>query len=90
MCFSAWTLPISDTLGARVSLGGREQDGFIAYPAENKKLGDTDTYTVTGKLVWTPTDQLTAKLMFDYTEADENGAASPTWPSIQRPRSLAT
>jgi iron complex outermembrane receptor protein len=73
--FLGLDLPISDTLGARVSMGGREQDGYIDYPAEDKKLGDTNTYTVTGKLLWTPTEQLTAKLMFDYTEADENGAA---------------
>ena len=36
-------------------------------------LGDTDTYTGTAKFVWTPIEQLTGTLAFDYTESDENG-----------------
>ena len=73
--FLGLDLPIADTLGARFSFGSRVQDGFIAYPSENKQLGDVDTYTFTGKLVWTPSEQFTAKLMLDYTKANENGAA---------------
>jgi iron complex outermembrane recepter protein len=68
-------LPFSETLAARVSFGSRVQDGYIDYPAQNKQLGDSNTYTFTGKLVWTPSENLTAKLMADYTSADENGAA---------------
>lgn len=73
--FLGLDLPLSDTLGARFSFGSRDQDGFINYPSQGKKLGDVNTYTLTGKLVWTPSERLTAKLMLDYTEADENGAA---------------
>jgi iron complex outermembrane receptor protein len=73
--FLALDLPIADTLGARFSFGSRDQDGYIDYPSQGKQLGDVNTYTLTGKLVWTPSERLTAKLMLDYTEADENGAA---------------
>jgi iron complex outermembrane recepter protein len=73
--FIGLDLPLGETLGARVSFGSRVQDGFIAYPAQNKLLGDSDTYTFTGKLVWTASENFTARLMADYTAADENGAA---------------
>src|SRR2546421_10088505 len=68
-------LPISDTLGARVTFGKRKQDGYIAYPAFGTKIGDTNTYTATGKVRWAPIDRFELKLMLDFTTADENGAA---------------
>ena len=73
--FLGLDLPMTDTLGARFSFGSRVQDGYIKYPSQNKLLGDTNTYTFTGKLMWTPSENLTARLMLDYTKADENGAA---------------
>src|SRR5687768_11970742 len=36
--FVGLDVPMGETLGARFSFGGREQDGYIDYPAENKKL----------------------------------------------------
>jgi iron complex outermembrane receptor protein len=68
-------LPINETLGTRVTFGKRTQDGYIDYPAFGVQIGDTNTYTATGKVRWTPFDSLEVKLMADFTEANENGAA---------------
>jgi len=62
-------------LAARVTFGLRKQDGYIDYPAFGTKLGDTNTYTVTGKIHWTPAQGLDVHLAADFTSSDENGAA---------------
>jgi hypothetical protein len=58
-----------------LTFGTRTQDGYIDYPALGKKLGDTDTYTITGKLRRTPADAFDVRFMADFTQADENGTA---------------
>ena len=68
-------LPISDTLGARITFGKRKQDGYIAYPALNTEVGDTNTYTATGKLRWTPGEHIDVRLALDFSTADERGPA---------------
>ncbi|MDB6106111.1 MAG: TonB-dependent receptor, partial [Gammaproteobacteria bacterium] len=68
-------LPISDTLGARITFGKRKQDGYIAYPALHTEVGDTNTYTATGKLRWTPGEHVDVRLALDFSTADERGPA---------------
>jgi iron complex outermembrane receptor protein len=71
--FVAFDAPFSDTVKSRFSFGTRQQDGYVTRIQTGEDLGDTSTWTATGKLVFTPSDQFTAKVQFDYTEADENG-----------------
>jgi iron complex outermembrane receptor protein len=71
--FVAIDVPFSDTFLSRFALGIRQQDGYVTR-TDGTDLGDTDTYTATAKFAWTPNDDFTAKLGFDYTDSDENGS----------------
>ena len=72
--FGAVDLPVSDSVKTRFSLGAKQQDGYVERISDGTDLGDTDNYTFTGKVNFFPTDTFSAKLSFDYTEADENGS----------------
>jgi iron complex outermembrane recepter protein len=71
--FVGVNVPMGDTLKARFTAGRRKQDGYVARP-DGTDLGDTDTYTLTSKLVWKPTDKLEARWLADYSNADEHGS----------------
>lgn len=71
--FIALDAPFTDTFKARFSFGIRQRDGYVTRP-DGTDLGDTDTYTVMSKFVFTPSDRFKATAAFDYTEADENGS----------------
>ncbi len=72
--FGAIDIPITDTLLSRFSAGTKQQDGYVTRVSDGADLGDTDNTTLTAKFLFTPSDTFTAKLNFDYTEADENGS----------------
>jgi iron complex outermembrane recepter protein len=71
--FLALDVPFSESLKTRWAVGLRKQDGYVTRP-DGTDLGDTNTITAQTKWVWTPTDKVTAKLLFDYTDSDENGS----------------
>jgi iron complex outermembrane receptor protein len=71
--FLAVDAPFSDTVKSRFTFGTRQQDGYVTRIQTGEDLGDTDVWTVTGKLVFEPSENFRAKVLFDYTEADENG-----------------
>lgn len=71
--FLAIDAPLSDTVKTRFSFGTRQQDGYVTRVQTGEDLGDTSTYTLTGKLAFTPGGRFRGKVQFDYTEADENG-----------------
>jgi len=71
--FAAVDLPISDTVRSRFSFGTRQQDGYVTRLQTGEDLGDTNVYTITGKVLFQPSDRMQAKVQFDYTKADENG-----------------
>jgi iron complex outermembrane receptor protein len=71
--FLAFDAPFSDTVKSRFSFGARQQDGYVTRVQTGEDLGDTDTWTATGKLVFTPNERFTGKIQMDYTKADENG-----------------
>jgi iron complex outermembrane receptor protein len=66
-------IPINEQLKSRFTFGTRNKDGYVTRIQTGEDLGDTNTYTATGKLVWKPNDQFEAKFKFDYTHSDENG-----------------
>lgn len=71
--FAAVDVPLSDTVKSRFTFGTRQQDGYVTRVQTGEDLGDTNVWTVTGKLAFEPGDRFDAKLQFDYTETDENG-----------------
>jgi len=66
-------LPLSSATSARITAGLRKQDGYVTR-SDGTDLGDTNTYTLTGKLIWQPSDRFTGRFLVDYTKADENGS----------------
>src|SRR5687768_11235691 len=72
--FVAVDLPISDTLGARISSGIRERDGYVTRVFDGIDLGDENTHTFQSSLRWEPSDAFTLTLRGDYTHEDENGS----------------
>ena len=72
--FAAVDLPISDTVGMRVSGGMRERDGYVTRTYDGLDLGNEDTSTFQSTLRWEPSDAVTLTLRGDYTKSDENGS----------------
>jgi iron complex outermembrane receptor protein len=72
--FVAVDLPMTENLLSRFTFGKKTQDGYVKRLFDGVDLGDTNTYTFTGKIVYDPMEKLKLKLQFDYTEADENGS----------------
>ena len=75
--FGAVDLPLSlsGNLRARLTYGTKTQDGYVERLIDGTDLGDTNNQTFTGKIAFEPTDRFSGKVSFDYTTADENGAA---------------
>jgi len=82
-------VPGPDGFRSRFTFGTRNRDGYVTRAQTGEDLGDTSTYTATGKLIWAHSDALQLKLQFDYTKSDENGnpfvsAASTETATFQR------
>lgn len=71
--FAAMDVPLSDVFRSRFTFGTRQQDGYVTRVQTGEDLGDTNVWTVTGKLVFEPSDRLVTRLQFDVSHADENG-----------------
>src|SRR5512139_867529 len=71
--FIGMDLPMGETVRTRFTAGRRKQDGYVTR-TDGTDLGDTNTWTVTGKLIWNPNDRTELRLLADYSKADENGS----------------
>ena len=74
------TGPLADNLAGRLFVARRMRDGFLdvatgegprAKPTDN----DRDYYTARGQLLWTPTANLDARIIADYTKREEHCCA---------------
>lgn len=72
--FAAVDIPLGDNIRSRFTFGSRDRDGYVIRVSDGIDLGDTNSYTFTGKFVFSPSDNLEIKAQFDYTKADENGS----------------
>ena len=70
----AVNVPISDDLLTRWTFGSRTRDGYVRRISDGVKLGDVNSYTATGKILWTPTATLEIMLKGDYTNEKSNGS----------------
>lgn len=73
--FGAIDIPISDSLLTRFTAGTKKQDGYVKRLYDGLDLGDTNNTTFSAKVYYDPSDKFTAKFLYDYTDADENGSA---------------
>ncbi|MCP5214199.1 MAG: TonB-dependent receptor [Pseudomonadales bacterium] len=65
-------IPLTDTLKSRFTYGTRKREGYV-FREDGTDLGDDDTYTLTGKLLWEASDDFNLTIKLDYSEEDENG-----------------
>jgi len=72
--FAALNIPVGDTVAARVSGGFRTRDGYVIRVLDGKDLGNDNSYTVNGALLWEVSPDIKVNLRADYTNRDENGA----------------
>lgn len=66
-------VPLGNTLAVKASGSYHNRDGYVTNGI-NQDLGDDNTYTLRGQLLWEPTDNFSAYFVGDFTEDDENGA----------------
>ena len=64
--------PLSNTLGYRLTGSKVDDDGWAKNVYNGDKINDQDSYTVRGKLLWQPDDNLEFLLAGDYHENDCN------------------
>src|SRR3569833_1268785 len=71
--FLSVDVPIAETLKSRFTAARRKQDGYVTR-TDGTDLGDTNTYTLTSKLLWKPTDKLEGRWLAEYSSADAHGS----------------
>jgi iron complex outermembrane receptor protein len=72
--FAALNLPIGESIAARVSGGFRKRDGYVIREFDGIDLGDDNTYTINGALLFEVSPDIRVNLRADYTNRNENGA----------------
>lgn len=72
--FAALNLPLADTMAARVSGGFRKRDGYVIRAFDGLDLGDDNSYTLNGALLWEASPDVKLNIRADYTKRDEHGA----------------
>lgn len=72
--FVAVDLPINDELLTRFSAGTRKRDGYVTRAFDGQDLGNDNTYTLNGTVLYQPNEEFKITLRGDFTEEDENGS----------------
>lgn len=68
----AINIPFADgRAAARLSGGITQRDGYVDNITSGNELNDKDRYSVRGQLLFLPTDDITVRLIADYSEIDE-------------------
>lgn len=68
----AINIPFADgRAAARLSGGATQRDGWVDNISSGNELNDKDRYSVRGQLLFLPTDDITVRLIADYSKIDE-------------------
>lgn len=70
------TGPLSDTIAARLDGIWVKRDGFYRDTTNNTDVNDRDRYFLRGQLLFEPTDDLSIRLIADYTKREEKCCAA--------------
>ncbi|MFT7044600.1 MAG: iron complex outermembrane receptor protein, partial [Candidatus Azotimanducaceae bacterium] len=62
---------LSDTLSASLSGGINQRDGYVTSLNGLEDLNDRDRWNIRGQALWEPTDNMTFRLIADYSDLDE-------------------
>ncbi len=72
----AVTGPLTETIAARIDGVYSKRDGFYRDPANNTDVNDRDRYFLRGQLLFEPSDDLSVRLIGDYSKRDEKCCAA--------------
>ncbi len=70
------TGPLSDNIAARLDGIWVKRDGFYQDTRNNTDVNDRDRYFLRGQVLFEPTDDLSVRLIADYTSRDEKCCAA--------------
>jgi iron complex outermembrane receptor protein len=65
--FGAFDVPLGDTWSARLSIGGRQRDGYVTRAFDGEDLGDEEMYTGQAAVRWEPSESFRLTLRADST-----------------------
>ena len=80
---------IEETLAYRLAAMFSQREGYYNDIASSDKFSDRDRWSVKGQLLWTPTDTMDVRLIYDYTDRDESCCPAifkdhgPTTPAVE-------
>ena len=83
------TGPISDTLAARIDGIYMRRDGFLDDVISGGDYNDRNRYMVRGQLLYQPNDNLSVRLIADYTNRNEQCCAAVYQPTEDKQRTSA-
>jgi iron complex outermembrane recepter protein len=72
----AITGPLTETIAGRIEGVYVKRDGFYRDPANGTRINDRDRYFLRGQLLFEPNEDLTFRLIGDYTKRDEKCCAA--------------
>jgi iron complex outermembrane recepter protein len=72
----AITGPLTDTIAGRIEGVYVKRDGFYRDPANGTRINDRDRYFLRGQLLFEPNEDLTFRLIGDYTKREEKCCAA--------------
>jgi outer membrane receptor protein involved in Fe transport len=75
------TGPLSSTLAARVDGVYLKRDGFLKDVVSGRDVNDRDRWLLRGQLLYQPSDDLSVRLIADYTRRREECCAAPYLPA---------
>ncbi|QBE62742.1 TonB-dependent receptor [Pseudoduganella lutea] len=84
------TGPLSETLAGSIGLVHTRSDGFVTNGHTGKKLNGAGADGVRGQLLWKPNDNLSARVIADYSMLDAHTGAAvvygiPSYPGYTSP-----
>ncbi len=67
---------VSDTLAAKLSVYSNKDDGYFLNQFSGNAIGKSETVSIRPTLVWTPTDNVSLTLIYDYFDSEGDGPAA--------------
>ena len=66
-----WTGPVSDTVAISLTGTTNKRDGYFSELKSGVKFNDRDRFDVRGQLLWNANDDLSVRVITDYSNIDE-------------------
>jgi outer membrane receptor protein involved in Fe transport len=73
--------PLGDTVAARIDGVYLKRDGFLKDDISGRRVNDRDRWMVRGQVLFQPSDDLSFRLIADYSKRNEECCAAPYLPA---------